>query len=55
MSLINDFHILCKNMYGFVSLHKNDCKVKLYEEQPVKNNCYDIIDSENQDRIVLVH
>lgn len=55
MSLINDFHILCKNMHGFVLLHKNDCKVKLYEEQTVKNKCYDIVDSENLDRLVLVH
>ena len=55
MSLINDFHILCKNMHGFVLLHKDDCKVKLYEEQPVNNNCYNIVDSENADKLVLVH
>jgi len=55
MSLINDFHILCKNMHGFVLLHKNDCKVKLYEEQTIKNNCYNIVDTDNQDLLVLVH
>jgi len=53
--LIGDFHILCKNMYQIVSSHINECKVKLYLEQPCKNNCYNIVDVENQDRLVLVH
>jgi len=53
--LIDDFHILCKNMYQIVFTHIMDCKVKLYLEQPCKNNCYNIVDSENQDRLVLVH
>lgn len=53
--LIGDFHILCKNMHKIVSAHMNDCKVKLYLEQPCKNNCYNIVDVENQDRLVLVH
>jgi len=54
-NLTKDFHILCKNMYQFANLYSNVCFVKLYEEQPVKNNCYNIIDKENQDRLVLVH
>jgi mannosyltransferase OCH1-like enzyme len=54
-NLIKDFHILCKNMYQFANLYSNVCFVKLFQEQPVKNNCYNIVDSDNQDRLVLVH
>jgi mannosyltransferase OCH1-like enzyme len=54
-NLIKDFHILCKNMYHFAITHSKFCSVKLYEEQPVKNNCYKIVDSENKNRLVLIH
>jgi hypothetical protein len=53
--LMSDFHILCKNMYQIVFAHIMECKVKLYLEQPCKNNCYNIVDSENNDQLVLVH
>jgi len=54
--MIRDFHILCKNLYGIIFSHIMDCKVKLYNEQ-LRNeaNCYHIVDSENQDNIVLIH
>ena len=42
-------------MHGFVLLHNNSCKVKLYEEQPENNYCYNIVDSENENRLVLIH
>lgn len=54
-NLIKDFHILCKNMYQFANLYSNVCFVKLYQEQPKKNDCYNIIDAENGDRLVLIH
>jgi mannosyltransferase OCH1-like enzyme len=53
--LITDFHLLCKNLYGIVENHRSKCKVKLYLEQPCKNLCYNIVDSENENRLVLVH
>lgn len=53
--LIRDFHLLCKNMYRIVFTHIMECNVKLYKEQLCKNNCYDIVDYENQDKLVLVH
>lgn len=53
--LISDFHILCKNLYVFVNNHKQECSIKLYQEQPKKNNCYDIVDLEDNNRLVLIH
>jgi len=52
--LIGDFHILCKNLHRFVNEHKHECTIKLYLEQPKQNNCYSIIDTEDN-RVVLIH
>ena len=52
--LIGDFHILCKNLHRFVNEHKHECAIKLYLEQPKQNNCYSIIDTEDN-RVVLIH
>lgn len=54
--MICDFHILCKNLYGIVFNHTAECKVKLYKEQPKnENNCYHMVDIENNNKIVLIH
>jgi len=53
--LITDFHLLCKNMYGFVHANSETCKVKLYEEVKADARCYHIVDPERNNKVVLIH
>jgi mannosyltransferase OCH1-like enzyme len=54
--LLDNFHALCKNLYGFVKNHENDCRIKLYEEIYGNSTDAHVVDPDDENnKLVLVH
>ena len=50
-----NFHLLCRNMYDFVKNYEDKTKIKLYMEVFGDVNTANIVDQEDNDRLILKH
>tara|TARA_B100000123_G_C25705808_1_gene417529 strand:- start:895 stop:1293 length:399 start_codon:yes stop_codon:yes gene_type:complete len=50
-----NFHDICRNMFKFVSEYENKSKIKLYQEVFGNKEVANIVDLEDNNKIVLKH